>query len=403
MIIGGCSQSDRQELFDEVNVYQGVWRDTLHHDGMMYIEDLVLSKNTFERTLSNMTTRIVYSKESGILTLGNENKMRLSGISALTNMSHQSYWNVIQLSHYRMRLYSDILGERNYRRTYYTSLIEQSMRDTLREVFLFKDYLPLSKNTLKTVFGEQNSLPNNKNITYLLNHPLFDKISFKELFENDTIFSYTLNVPSDSWNVYRQIIGSKFHRIRNVGEKEEFSDAEELENSTFVITLDSKNCQISLTFLKGYDYWPNVSRFLKMNIAEVKAELGKKYVYTCHEYPETGFFEYQFQASKDSLCSTIGIITDSVGTIHSCSVSLLAQYMKAKKKNAVKEEEKMALLLKKKYVFNREETDEDSNKVYYFSSSNSSTGVKMDIKLRLKCYQNGISNLYCVTIDYKNS
>ena len=401
MVIGGCSQSSGLDFFNEIGAYSGVWRDTLHREGMTYIEDLVLSDNTFAHTLTDMDTHIVCDKESGNLIIGNENKMGWFGISPITNKYRQTNWDVLSLTPYQMRLYSSLLGERNYRKSYYTSFEEYSVQDTLREMLLYRDCLPLQRNKLTTVYGEHNILSNTEGISYLLDHPVFEKICFREHFENDTIFSYTLNVSLNDWSTCQQIVKSQFNEIRSVGGETVLCDADNLEDASLILTLNSQNRQVSLSSIKGYDYWPNVSRFLGMTIQDVKTELGQKCVYTYQAHQDTGLNEYQFQTRKDSTCSTIGVIADPTGAVHSCSVSLFKQYTGTKiTKEAVKEEEKIALFLKKKYLFSGEDTDENGNRVYFFRSFNAMSGIKLEIALRLKYFQNGISNLHCVTIDY---
>ena len=408
-MLEGCHPNDELYTYNDMKAYSGVWRDTILSANDVYVEELTIKDNSIRYSLFNADTHVILDTLSGTIVIGNENKIGWNCISPIINKTRQLDWDVLDLSPYQMTLYSNTYGERNYKKVHYSTIEEERIqnrlqnvvRDTLMEMLQYQDYLPLHKNDLIEKFGDYNRLVNCKGLSYFTHHPIFDKISFTENFDNDSLYSYSLSIRENSWYKSASHICSKYMKLRDVNGATEYIDADKLENSSKVIIVDSVSQYISFSPIKDYDFWPNVSRYLNMTIQKIKEELEQKYVYVYHIYPENGTREFQFQTSKDGICSTIDFITDSMGIVHSCSVSLFKQYMRTKKSEAVKEEEGMACFLKKKYFFSMEDSDENGNKVYYFHSFNASSGAMMEIKLRLKYYQHGISNLCCVAIDYR--
>ncbi len=405
----GCYQNDDISAYNDISLYNGIWRDTLYSDSNVYIEDLTIKENSINYSLFNSATHVVFDTLIGIIVIGNENKIGWNCISPINNKTRQNYWDILDLSLYQMTLYSNTYGVRNYKKVHYSTIEEERIqdrlqnivRDTLMEMLQYQDYLPLHKNDLIAKFGDYNRLGNCNGIAYFTHHSLLDKILFTENLDNDSIYSYSLIIREKNWCKCDSIICSNYMKLRNINGTTEYTDADKLENSNNVIIVDSVSRCIKISPIKDYDFWPNVSRYLNMTIQDVKSELAKKYVYIYQLHHETGLHEYQFQTSKDSLCSTIGVMSDSEGIIQSCSVSLLKQYMLSKITEAKKEEEETALFLKKKYYFDKEKIDEKTgDKVYYFYPCNPMTDSKFEIILRLRYYQNGISNLCNVTIDF---
>jgi hypothetical protein len=380
--------------------YQGVWRDTLFSDQYIYIEDLLISGDTICYAITDANTHVTLDKINGFLILGNENKIAWSGISPLTNTMRKEWWEVLNLSKYEMRLYSNLHGEHIFKRVYYTSTDDYSVQDPLSELFLFTNYLPITKTKLMESFGMYNNLAGHNSITYLLNHPIFNNITFKENHENDTIYSYTLDVNSKYWDQIAQTINTQFTKIRAIKGTYDYCDSTELQNSSITISMDTIRRRVTISPLRDYDFWPNVSDYLGMKLQEVKTELEKQYVYIYHHDSETELFEYEFQTAKDSVCYNICVRADDTNIIQSCSIMLFKQFMSSKKSEARKEELKISVLLNKRYILSKEEIDELGNTVYHYLPYSPNVNSPSEILLRLKYYQRGTSKLYGIIIDY---
>ena len=275
-LFGGCSQSNDFVLHDNINEYQGVWRDTLYENGVVYIEDFIISKESMLYTLSNAYTHVVYDKLIGKLILGNENKMEWNCISSITNKIRIINWNVLYKSAYQMRLYSNLQGEHVYKRVYNPSIDDYTVKDVIKEMLQYSSYLPLSKDELASSFGFYNRLGGDNKIEYLMNHPFIEKIRFNENYDNDSIYSYSLSI--NNWMECEPIVDSLFTKIRTTNGMTEYCDAGTLEYSNNVIMIDPVSHQMSFYPIKDYDYWPNVSHYIGMATNDVKKELEKKYV-----------------------------------------------------------------------------------------------------------------------------
>lgn len=400
LLVNGCSQNEDIILHSDLKEFQGAWRDTLYSGRNVYIEDLFISGDTISYALTDANTLVTFDKINGFLILGNENKIAWSGISPLTNAMRQERWNVLDLSKYNMWLYSDLHGERIFKRVYYTSINEYLVQSTMSELLLYTKYLPLTKTNLMELFGTNNCLIGHNGITYLLNHPMFNKIIFKDNYDNDSIYSYILDVSSKYWNQIEQTINTQFTKIRAINGINEYCDALELQNSSFTICMDTINRLVAVSPLRDYDFWPNVSKYLGMQLYEVKTELEKQYVYICRHDYETGLIEYEFQTAKDSVCYNICVRTDDTNIVQSCSVMLFKQFMSSKKAAAQQEELKISALLSKRYMLTKEETDDLGNSVYHYLLCSPNKNSSFEIQLRLKYYKKGTSQLYGITIDY---
>ena len=398
IVVVGCSSNDEVSLRHDIKEYQGVWRDTIFSANDVYIEDLIIDNNSLQYTLTDASTHVVHDTLSGTIIVGNENRIGWNCLSHITNEIRQSSWSVLYLSTYQMRLYSSIMGERSYRRVYHPTIEDFNMQDTLSEMLHYKKYLPLHKNNLIAKFGDYNRLPNCDGISYFTHHPLFDKISFPENFDNDSIYSFTLSVKD--WEKCFPIIESNYTKFRDVNATAEYIDSESLETSENVVITDSSTKHISFKPIKDYDYWPNVSRYVGKTLHTFMAEYQAKFVYRFHENAELGLFEYSFQTHSDSICTDIFVCVDSNNIIKQSGVCLIKTYISSRKKEAQKELEKYAILLNKKYFFNREGVDENGNKVYYYYPSRQKDNSPYEIKLRLRQYQNGITKIFQVAVNY---
>lgn len=398
LLVSGCSIDEELKLHNNIEEYQGIWRDTIHAANDVYIEDLIINDNSVKYTLTDAATHIILDTLSGILIIGNENKIGWNCISPINNENRQTNWEVLDLSTYHMRLYSKILGEHNYRRVYHPTIEDLNIQDTLSEMLGFQKYLPLQDDDLIAKFGTYNRIVNNDGIAYFTHHPLFDKVSFIKSYDNDSIYSYILSIKD--WNLCVPIIKSNYIKFRDVGVTTEYIDSELLETSHNVVISDSTTKQMSFKPIKEYDYWPNVSRYIGKNLSTFMDDYQKKYVYRFHENIDLGLYEYSFQTHRDSICTDIFVGVDSNNIIKQSGVCLIKTYLNSRKKEAQKELEKFAVLLNKKYFFDRESVDDNGNKVYYYYPNRQKEESPYEIRLRLRQYQNGITKIYQVAVNY---
>jgi|GEM_PF-4178026 len=397
-ILTGCSLNEDVKLHNDIKEYQGVWRDTISSANAVYIEDLIINDNSIKYTLTDTTTHVILDTLSGTFIIGNENKIGWICYSPISNEIKQYSWNVLNLSTYQMRLYSIIMGQRDYKRAYHSSIKDYNIQDTLLEMFYYKKYLPLHKKDLIVKFGDYNRLTNCNGITYFTHHPLFGKISFTENYDNDSIYSYTLFI--NDWNQCVHFFESDYKKIRNINATTEYIDSETLETSNNVIIVDSSIKQISFKPINDYDYWPNVSHYLGDNLRTFMDDYQTKYVYRFHKNVDLELDEYSFQTHKDSICAEIFVDADSNNIIKQSGVYLMRTYLSSKKKDAQKELEKFACLLSKKYNLDKEGVDENGNIIYYYHPKRQIDESPYEIRLRLRQYQNGITKLYQVAVNY---
>ena len=409
ILVVGCSSNDDVYSYHEIKEYQGNWRDTILFSNKIYVEDLTIKDNSIKYSLSDVSTHVVLDTLIGTLVVGKENKIGWVCFSPIDNKTRQTVWNVIELSPYQMTLYSNIYGERNYKKAHYSTLEDEGIkdilqnveRDILMEMLQYQKYLPLHKNDLIEKFGYHNRLVESMGFAYYLHHSLLDKISFIENYENDSIYSYTLSVKD--WTRCISIIQSNYVKLRDVGVSTEYIDAETLEASKNVIITDPTTKQMSIKPIKDYDYWPNISHYIGKDLETFLDDFRSKYVYKFHENLNLGLYEYSFQAHKDSICSDIFVIVDSNNIIQQSGVCMINTYLSSsssRKKEAQKELDKFSQLLRMKYFLDREGMDENGNKVYYYHPNRQKDESPYEIRLRLRQYQNGIIKLYQVAVNY---
>ena len=118
IVLWGCSSNEELVIHDDPQMYQGVWRDTIYTDYGEYVEDLIIIDNSIEYSMAYANTHLVLDTLSGTLLLGNDNTIVWNCISPITNTTRQTCWKVLDLTPYHMHLFSDIHGERNYRKVY---------------------------------------------------------------------------------------------------------------------------------------------------------------------------------------------------------------------------------------------------------------------------------------------
>ena len=372
-----CDKTEKLKLYNDRD-FQGIWRNTIDTEDGSFVEDLIITTdNTLNYTLTNSKNLIIYDKQKGELKIGNENKILWNCIAPITNMSIQTNWDVLKLSTYQLMLYSNLLGEHDYRRVYYSFSEDYEVQDTLSELFRYKEYLPLSKEDLIKKFGAHNRLSNDNKIEYLLNHPMFEKIRFNENYNNDSIYSYTILLKD--WNKTDSVICAHYTKIKDNNFTSTFCDAESLEKSNNIILIDSATRQITISTLKDYDYWPDISHFLGMTLQDVKKEYADRYIYKFHEFTETGQSEYTFQTELDGIFSFIKFTTDSHGIIISCGMQLYNFFKE--KIEAQKKETEIDSVLRRRYY--SKEKDE-KNDIYYYYSDSTITESKFRITLSLK-------------------
>ena len=369
----GCAQNEDAPYFNDIKEYQGVWRDTIFANNDIYIEDLKVSDHSISYELTNANTNIVWDKFTGLMEIGNENKIRWNCVSSITNKIRQTHWNVLNLSTYQMNLYSNIQGEHVYRRVYSPYFETYEIEDTLEELYHFKNYMPLSKDAIIDKFGSINRLSYEADYSYLINNPLFEKVCFKPNCNNDSIYSYILclrkdNTHSVDWNSFEKYIGNSFSKIRELKGIQEYCDSKSIERSSSIFILDPSSRQITVSPLKDYDYWPNGLHFIGRTLQDVKEELGSNYVYTYYEYPDSDLVQYDYQTSHDGVCRIISICTGSDEIVSRSAIWLLGN-------NTMEQEALVLHLLHKKYYYDRHEND-----IYYFYSDKDVDSVSYEVR-----------------------
>lgn len=397
LLLMGCSKNEEVSFYS-IEDYQGVWRDTIFNGGDVYVEDLIIKENSMKYTLFDVNTHVVLDTLIGTVLLGSENKMGWNCISPITNDIRQLYWNVLSLSPYRMRLYSDMQGEHNYRKVYHSTIEEYLIQDTLMEMLRYKQYLPLHKDELVEEFGSYNRLLYENEIVYYTHHPLFSKISFKENMDNDSIYSYALSVKE--WNKCYPFVCSYYTKLRNVGSTTEYIDGESLETSDNIIITDFDSKQIRFSPIKDYDYWPNVSHYLGRHLQEFMDDYNTMYVYEYQEDKSSELRAYQFLTKIDSIYSDFFVIVDSTDMIKRSGVTMFKTFTKTKIKEAQKELESYASFLGRKYFLNKTAWDENGNKIYYYYPCIDSQEATYEIRLMLTPSIKGIAITYNVRVFY---
>lgn len=351
-VIAACEHDNGVIYHNDIQEFQGIWSCAVYEDDKEYQGELIVNNDYMEYTLFNSETYMVYDKLAGSMVLGNENKQAWYCNSAITNVNVQRFWDVVELDSNKMILCSDMFGEHEFNRAYARSIDEIIIEDTLKELMQYQQFLPLSKTGLKEKFGVDNTVSSVGDIVYMTNHPIFNKIIFKENYDNDTVYSYTLLVDDIFKN--RNVVASSMNMIRGVNSIEEYCDSESLVNSNNVVIVDTASYKMTVSSLKGYDYWPNVSHYIGMPMEDVKNEFGRKYVYEFREYPESGRSQYDYQTTQDGVCDWISFVTDSTGTVKHSAVFLLEKY-------SVKQKELVIHLLDNKYHFAKQEDG-----IYYY-------------------------------------
>ena len=127
-----CNINDEIILHNNIMEYKGCWRDTIYSGRDARVEDIILKEdNSIKYTLSDVNTHVILDTLNGTILLGNDNKMGWICYAPITNTTRQVYWDVLNLNEYQMTLYSNLFGERVLRKTYYSSIEEFSIQDTL--------------------------------------------------------------------------------------------------------------------------------------------------------------------------------------------------------------------------------------------------------------------------------
>jgi hypothetical protein len=366
LVMTACSQVDDLVIHNDISEFQGWWRDSIFANGELYIEDLVVIDNSIDYTLSNDNSRIVYDRLTGTIVLGNENKLEWNGISPIKNMIRKTYWEVQDVSTYQMKLYSNLLGQHVFHRVYRPSG-EFEIKDTLREMTKYQKLLPIKKMEAAEKFGVFNRITSDSIMFYYLSHPLFSNIKFNENCENDSIYSYTISVKD--WNMCKQIVNSQYTIIRDIKGKTEFCDAASLDKALYIIIADSAYNQFTFSPINDYDFWPNMSKYIGMNIQEVKRAYEDQYVYVFHQSDEDGLFEYQYQTRHDGLCEVMTMAADGDNIIRRCWVTILGKYSEAQKNTILH-------LLISKYPAYRK----GDNETYYFYADSTTVGRSLEVK-----------------------
>ena len=399
LLLIGCSQNDEETSCYNIKDYQGVWRDTIFNGKDVYVEDLIINDNSVKYTLSDVNTHVVLDTLSGIILLGSENKIGWNCVSPITNDNRQIYWNVLSLSAYQMKLYSNLQGEHNYRRVYRPSIEEFEIQDTLMEMLQYKKHLPLHKDELVKTFGLSNKFSNDNEIVYFTCHPLFSQISFKKNNDNDSIYSYALSVKD--WIKCYPFVTSSYTKLRNSGSTTEYIDGESLETSNNIVVADFSSKQIKFMPIKDYDCWPNVSNYIGRHLQIFMNDFGTKYVYEYQEDTNSGLRAYKFLTSIDSICSNIFVVVDSTDIIRRSGVSMLKSFTSNKKKDAQKELDRYASFLNRKYFLNKTTLDENGNRNYYYYPSKDANEATYEIRLMLVQYDlNNLTKTYQVRVYY---
>lgn len=399
LLVIGCSQNDKSAFYHNIQDFQGVWRNNIFDGKDDYVEELIIKDNSIKYTLTNANTHVILDTLSGFLLLGSENQIGWNCISPITKDNRQLNWNVLSLSTYQMRLYSNLKGEHNYRRVYRSSIEEYEIQDTLMEMLQYKQHLPLHKDEFVETFGLSNRLSNDNEIIYFTRHPLFSQISFKKNSDNDSIYSYSLSVKD--WSKCYPFISSDYSKFRNVGHTTEYIDGESLETSNNIVITDSNSKQIMFLPIKDFDYWPNAAYYLGRHLQEFMNDYSTKYVYEYQENPSSGLRAFKFLTSIDSICSNVFVAVDSTGMIRRSGVSMLKTFISNKKKDAQKELDSYASFLNRKYSLNKTAWDENGNKIYYYYPSQDANDSKYEIRLMLAQYNiNNITKTYQVRVYY---
>ena len=388
LIIVGCTQ-DEHDFHNKVMEYQGYWRDTTYINNEIYTEEFIVDNYTMEYTLSNAATHIVHDKQNGIIVLGKENKLGWYCNSPINNMLRQTIWDVHKLSSDQLNIYSPLQGEHEYKRAFRASLDENTIKDTINEFLQYRNYLPMSKSDLINKFGSPNILKSEKEISYLLNHPIFKRITFKENYDNDSIYSYTLSIKDETedecgksrftnvnWQQCEQLIDSIFTEIRLVGGVKEYCDNDLLENSTYVILVDTALHEITFSPLRDYNYWPEISHYIDMPLQIFMNDYESEYVYRYFKEAGNGLKEHDFMTEKDGICSRIAAGSDTLDIIRYTGVILSEKFYD---KSEIK---KISHILDSKYYFGRYENSNEE-KYYYYPSKNIEDS-KFIVRLRIQ-------------------
>lgn len=372
-ILLGCSQ-EHDVVLNNIRDFQGFWRDTIIDGEKEYISEFIVDNYVMDYTLSDAETHVMYDVQNGALILGNENRIGWYCTSLITNETRETFWDIHKKSVESLSLYSIMYGGYEYKRAYRALLDEFVVKDTMASLLYYSSYLPLSSKDVAGIFGSFNGLSCTEGYEYMIKHPLYDRIYLKGNTDNDSVYSFSLRISSPVvWQECERHIESRFAKIREIGGLREYCSNESLENSSYVLLLDSVLGRITYSFIKDYDYWPNISRFIGRNISEVKKDF-ENYVYLYQENLNLGLLQYSFQTSGDQLYSYIAFVTDTDGCVVRTGLSLLERYSST-------QERKILHLLNSKYSFDRYE-----NGVYYYHQNDIGYEVRYNAKGRQIVY-----------------
>ena len=366
-----CNQHDDLVQYDNISDYHGHWHNTMQIDGETYIEDLDIDScsNHIEYMLSNIKSYIIFNKQHGELVLGNENKIGWICISDIDKKARQTYWNVVDLSEDKMRLFSTLLGEHTFKKALKAASETFVIEDSIKSVLNYTRYLPMTKTSLTDSFGLVNRLTTKDEITYMTYHPLFNRIKFHENLDNDTIYTYSLFMTPEVWPNWKCVITTGMTKIRGINGTEEYCNAELLSKASRIVIIDSLlNC-ITISPVRDYEYWPNVSHHLGKSIEEAKREYESKYVYEHSLNAEDGLSSYKFQAKGDRTFKTIALFTDSMGIVKRCWINFVEKYSESQK-------DVILHLLRSRYQY----MNNENNEIFFFSNHNSTRTNLLEIK-----------------------
>lgn len=328
----------------DIRDFQGIWRDTIVSDGRECIEELVVSNYAMTYTLSDLHSCIVYDQRSGLAILGENGKMGWYCSSLLTGESTQTVWTVKELTPDNLVLISNLLGERQFWKMQQPVMKELSSEASLEAVLQYTEVLPLDRDGVKAVFGSAGVDEGSRSLTYKVQHPLYNHITFSLAWDNDSVYSVSFAL--DDVDLWRGVVAARFTKIRELGSVTDYCDAAKLSEAASVASIDAEAHTLTFSPIRDYDYWPDVRHYLGRTLQDVKSDY-RNFAYAYSTYKQTGRRQYDFKTEKAGVVQNTSFVFEANEDVVSRSACFLL--------DGYKDEETLLHLLRSRYLYDRYE------------------------------------------------
>ena len=351
--------------YNDINLYQGSWlRFDFSNSEESIVERIEINNASISYCLYDNDTDFIIDKQDGMVILGSNNKMEWVTVSGLDNRQYRNYWTVKNIQDSTLGLFTNILGNRIYKK-------DSSLGSTIDSIGCLNRLLKY-RNLLPTDYGEMKertyAIVKSDDIKILLNNPICSNITFNKDESEDSIQSYsfpTTNLGSSYSDLLQELVF--VHEHDGISD---YCDAASLKDATYVISTDTDKELAYVSTIHGYNYWFNVSQYLNVSIDVVKMKFSD----LAYQYSSTGYQKtlptYKFVANGKYGYKYLTFSTDVSGII----IDIKAEFSKT-----FINVENCLFMLNHKYNYDRMENGEyvykDRKNPIYELSYNSSSRI----------------------------